>query len=156
MATYSLKKVIYGGNTYNIVDSTARSSANAAQTSADDAATAAGTAQTAAESAQTTANTAVTNAKTAQTTADEAKTAAATAQTTANSKTANSITMNGSSNANPTFYAATSAGTSGYYLKSNGSGAPTWAAVSSGPDIVVSDSQPSSQKSGDFWYQVIS
>jgi len=64
--------------------------------------------------------------------------------------------MNGSSNANPTFYAATTVGTSGYYLKSNGSGAPTWAAVSSGPDIVVNATQPTGQKSGDFWYQVIS
>ena len=37
-----------------------------------------------------------------------------------------SITLNGSSSTSPSFYAPTSAGTSGYYLKSNGSGAPTW------------------------------
>ena len=36
------------------------------------------------------------------------------------------ITLNGSSTTSPSFYAPTSAGTSGYVLKSNGSGAPTW------------------------------
>ena len=39
------------------------------------------------------------------------------------------ITLNGSSTINPSFYAPTTTGTSGYYLKSNGSGAPTWAQV---------------------------
>ena len=34
--------------------------------------------------------------------------------------------MNGSTNNTPDFYAPTSAGTNGYYLKSNGSGAPSW------------------------------
>lgn len=43
-----------------------------------------------------------------------------------------SITLNGASTASPSFYAPTSAGTNGYYLKSNGSGAPTWAEVESG------------------------
>ena len=105
--------------------------------------------------ARSTAAQAATDAETALTTANEAKTAASNAQSTADSKTANSITMNGSSNANPTFYAATTAGTNGYYLMSNGSGAPTWAAVSSGPDIVVNSQQPTGQKSGDFWYQVV-
>ena len=38
------------------------------------------------------------------------------------------ITLNGSSTSSPSFYAPTSAGTSGYYLKSNGSGAPSWTA----------------------------
>lgn len=49
------------------------------------------------------------------------------------------ITLNGSSTTSPSFYAPTSAGTSGYYLKSNGSGAPTWAAVSAGgvTDVTV-------------------
>lgn len=37
-----------------------------------------------------------------------------------------SITLNGSSTTSPSFYAPTTAGTSGYVLKSNGSGAPTW------------------------------
>lgn len=37
-----------------------------------------------------------------------------------------SITLNGSENTSPSFYAPTSAGTSGYVLTSNGSGAPTW------------------------------
>ena len=49
------------------------------------------------------------------------------------------ITLNGSSTTSPSFYAPTSAGTSGYYLKSNGSGAPTWAALPSGgvSDVTV-------------------
>lgn len=37
------------------------------------------------------------------------------------------LSLNGTANSsNPSFYAPTSAGTSGYLLKSNGSGAPTW------------------------------
>lgn len=45
---------------------------------------------------------------------------------TACSRTIPAITLNGSSNTAPSFYAPTSAGTSGYVLKSNGSGAPSW------------------------------
>lgn len=127
MANISKIKLPNVGTPYNIADSTARSTAAQAAT----------------------------DAETALTTANEAKTAASNAQSTADSKTANSITMNGSSNANPTFYAATTAGTSGYYLMSKGSGAPTWAAVSSGPDIVVNSQQPTGQKNGDFWYQIV-
>lgn len=37
-----------------------------------------------------------------------------------------SLTLNGFSNAAPSFYAPTNAGTSGYLLKSNGGSAPTW------------------------------
>ena len=37
-----------------------------------------------------------------------------------------SITLNGSSTTSPSFYAPTGAGTNGYVLKSNGSGAPSW------------------------------
>lgn len=40
--------------------------------------------------------------------------------------TANAITLNGTETADPDFYAPTTAGTNGQYLKSNGSGAPTW------------------------------
>lgn len=105
-------------------------------------------AQNAAAEAADLANTANTKATNAQNRADSA-------YELADSKTANFITMNGSSNANPTFYAPTTAGTNGYFLKSNGSGAPTWEAMSSGPDIVVSSSQPSGQKNGDFWYQIV-
>lgn len=36
------------------------------------------------------------------------------------------ITLNGTQTTSPSFYAPTSVGTSGYVLKSNGSGAPTW------------------------------
>ena len=42
------------------------------------------------------------------------------------------IALNGSSTTSPSFYAPTTAGTSGYVLTSNGSGAPTWTAVSGG------------------------
>lgn len=42
------------------------------------------------------------------------------------------ITLNGSSTTSPSFYAPTSAGTSGQVLTSNGSGAPTWQAPQSG------------------------
>ena len=50
-----------------------------------------------------------------------------------------SITLNGSTTTSPSFYAPTDAGTNGYYLKSNGSGAPSWAAVQSGgvSDVTV-------------------
>ena len=47
-----------------------------------------------------------------------------------------SITLNGSSTTSPSFYAPTSAGTSGYYLKSNGSGAPSWAAITDSDEKV--------------------
>lgn len=92
-----------------------------------------------------------------------------------------SITLNGSSTTSPSFYAPTSAGTSGYYLKSNGSGAPTWAAfpsiptipsnnvtgsgtsgqlaqwngahtITSGPKVTVSTSGPSGGSNGDIWF----
>ncbi len=43
--------------------------------------------------------------------------------------TANTITLNGAATKTPSFYAPTAAGTSGQYLKSNGTGAPTWAAL---------------------------
>ena len=98
-----------------------------------------------------TSNTKVASAGAVKTAYDKA----VSAETAANSKTQNTITMNGTTNANPTFYAPTSAGTAGYYLKSNGSGAPIWAAMSGGIDIVVSSSQPSGQKSGDIWYEII-
>ena len=43
-----------------------------------------------------------------------------------NNATANTITLNGSQTKTPSFYAPTSAGTSGQILVSSGSGAPTW------------------------------
>ena len=42
------------------------------------------------------------------------------------STTIPAITLNGTANTSPSFYAPTTAGTNGYVLKSNGSGAPTW------------------------------
>ena len=55
------------------------------------------------------------------------------------------VTLNGSNKGASTasFYAPTSAGTSGYFLKSNGSGEPTWAAVPSGGGITISEIYPS-------------
>lgn len=44
----------------------------------------------------------------------------------ADNATANTITMNGAVTADPTFYAPITAGTTGQYLASSGSGAPTW------------------------------
>lgn len=46
------------------------------------------------------------------------------------------LALNGTATANPTFYAPTSAGTSGYVLTSNGSGAPTWAELTAGGSTV--------------------
>lgn len=45
------------------------------------------------------------------------------------------ITLNNSTVSNPSFYAPTSAGTSGFFLKSNGSGEPVWAEI---PDNTIS------------------
>lgn len=112
-------------------------------------------AQNAAAEAVDLANSAKTSADSANQAASSAQSRADSAYNLANGKTTNNISMNGSSNNNPTFYAPTSAGTDGYFLKSNGAGAPTWTAMSSGPDIVVSSSQPTGQKSGDFWYQIV-
>ncbi len=112
-------------------------------------------AQNAAAEAADLANSAKTSADSANQAASSAQSRADSAYNLANGKTTNNISMNGSSNNNPTFYAPTSAGTDGYFLKSNGAGAPTWTAMSSGPDIVVSSSQPTGQKSGDFWYQIV-
>lgn len=43
--------------------------------------------------------------------------------------TQNAITLNGTANANPSFYAPIDAGTQGQVLLSNGSGAPTWSTM---------------------------
>lgn len=43
--------------------------------------------------------------------------------------TQNAITLNGTTSANPSFYAPIDAGTQGQVLLSNGSGAPTWSAM---------------------------
>lgn len=42
------------------------------------------------------------------------------------------VTLNGTFEVSPSFYAPTTAGTSGYVLTSSGSGAPTWQAASGG------------------------
>lgn len=44
----------------------------------------------------------------------------------ADNATANTITLNGTATADPTFYAPTTGGTTGQHLVSNGTGAPTW------------------------------
>ena len=48
-----------------------------------------------------------------------------------------------SSSTLPTIYAPTSAGTTGYYLVSNGSGAPIWKALEVASDYVISDADAS-------------
>lgn len=48
-----------------------------------------------------------------------------------------------SSSTLPTIYAPTSAGTSGYYLVSNGSGAPVWKELEVASDYVISDADAS-------------
>jgi hypothetical protein len=48
----------------------------------------------------------------------------------ASGATNNTITLNGTANQNPSFYAPAGVGTSGQILKSNGSGAPTWESYS--------------------------
>ena len=55
-----------------------------------------------------------------------------------------SITLNGTSTTSASFYAPTTAGTTGYYLKSNGSGAPTWAAFPTVPTVTLNGSSTTS------------
>lgn len=50
------------------------------------------------------------------------------------------VTLNGVSTTTASFYAPTTAGTSGYYLKSNGSGAPTWGEISVNESIIGPES----------------
>lgn len=58
----------------------------------------------------------------------------------AENATANTITMNGSANANPTFYAPIGGGTAGQYLTAGGNGvAPTWTTL---PTILKKYSAP--------------
>lgn len=54
------------------------------------------------------------------------------------------ISLNGSSTTSPSFYAATGAGTSGQYLKSSGSGAPTWANFPTIPSITLNGASTTS------------
>ena len=54
------------------------------------------------------------------------------------------VTLNGSATASPSFYAPTSAGTSGNYLKSSGSGAPTWETFPTIPSITLNGSSTTS------------
>lgn len=55
-----------------------------------------------------------------------------------------SITLNGSASTSPSFYSPTGAGTSGQYLKSSGSGAPTWANFPTIPSITLNGSASTS------------
>ena len=54
------------------------------------------------------------------------------------------ITLNGSATTSPSFYAPTGAGTSGQYLKSSGSGAPTWANFPTIPSVTLNGSASTS------------
>lgn len=58
------------------------------------------------------------------------------------------VTLNGSSTTSPNFYAPTSVGTNGYYLKSNGSGAPAWSALPTIPTAGTSASAVGTTASG--------
>ena len=60
----------------------------------------------------------------------------------ANSKSA--VTLNGSANTSPSFYAPTSVGSSGQYLKSSGSGAPSWETFPTIPSITLNGSSTTS------------
>ena len=68
----------------------------------------------------------------------------------ANNATVNNITLNGSKNNNPSFYAPTSAGGKGQVLTSKGSGAPVWAAA---PSTIkkYSESNKTLTASGGAW-----
>ena len=55
-----------------------------------------------------------------------------------------SVTLNGSSSTSPSFYAPTGAGTSGQYLKSSGTGAPTWTNFPTIPSITLNGSSNTS------------
>lgn len=55
-----------------------------------------------------------------------------------------SVTLNGSSSTSPSFYAPTGAGTSGQYLKSSGTGAPTWTNFPTIPSITLNGSSSTS------------
>ena len=65
------------------------------------------------------------------------------------------VTLNGTKTTTVNIYAPTDSGVKGQVLTSNGNGAPVWAPVSTGLDIQVSSTQPSNQKIGDFWYQIV-
>lgn len=54
------------------------------------------------------------------------------------------VTLNGTDKGSSTasFYAPTSAGTSGYFLKSDGSGAPTWSSISQFPSVSNPSTSP--------------
>ena len=65
------------------------------------------------------------------------------------------VTLNGTKTTTVGIYAPIDSGAKGQVLTSNGNGAPVWAAASTGPDIQVSSTEPSNQKSGDFWYQIV-
>ena len=65
------------------------------------------------------------------------------------------VTLNGTKTTTVGIYAPIDSGTKGQVLTSNGNGVPVWAAASTGPDIQVSSTEPSNQKSGDFCYHIV-
>lgn len=54
------------------------------------------------------------------------------------------ITLNGSATTSPSFYAPTAVGSNGNYLKSNGSGAPSWTAFPTIPTIKLNNATTTS------------
>lgn len=72
----------------------------------------------------------------------------------ANNATANTITLNGSANANPTFYAPVDAGANGQVLLSSGSGAPTWANMPQAFTKYTSTNSQLSASGGSFTWTI--
>lgn len=68
--------------------------------------------------------------------------------------TKNSITLNGTANANPSFYAPTGAGTNGQILVSSGSGAPTWEAAPESFHKYTAQNATLSASSGAFTWSI--
>lgn len=68
--------------------------------------------------------------------------------------TKNSITMNGASNANPSFYAPTGSGNNGQILVSSGSGAPTWKAAPESFHKYTEQNATLSASSGAFTWSI--
>ena len=67
------------------------------------------------------------------------------------STTIPAITLNGAANTSPSFYAPTTAGTNGYVLKSNGSGAPTWTSATLTDEKVTT----AALTSGTLYYPIL-
>ena len=68
--------------------------------------------------------------------------------------TKNTITLNGTANANPSFYAPTAAGSNGQILVSSGTGAPTWKAAPESFHKYTAQNATLSASSGAFTWSI--